>query len=374
MKIAIIGCGYVADFYARNLRSHPDFEVIGCFDIDADRLEAFCSHYKFAKLASLEAAINDPRVEMVFNLTNPRSHFTVSQAIIRAGKHLYTEKPMGMDFSEAQQILAMANEAGVRVGSAPCNMLNETTQELKKALRAGSIGKVRLAYANYDDGMIAPHERPWNWLSEAGAPWPAKDEFEVGCTYEHAGYYLTVLAELFGPAKAVTAFSSTQIPDKGIAVDMMAPDFSVGCVEYADGIVARVTAGLVAPSDKSLMVVGDEGVLLVRHLRNDREEILIESHSGIFSKMRKAAARLGISVGDFGLYRRFLKPTGPNFVHAARNKPVDFMRGPQDMADAVRENRAHRLSGELAVHIVEMTEMLQFPERHGYHLELRSRF
>ena len=51
---------------------------------------------------------------------------------------------------------------------------------------------MRLVYANFDDGMIAPKTAPWLWRNEAGVAWPAKDEFEVGCTFEHAGYLFDV--------------------------------------------------------------------------------------------------------------------------------------------------------------------------------------
>ena len=117
--------------------------------------------------------------------------------------------------------------------------------------------------------MIAPKLAPWQWKNTAGTAWPAKDEFEVGCTYEHAGYILTWLAAFFGPALKVSSFAACLIPDKGITVDAMAPDFTVGCVEYGDGIVARVTCSLVAPKDKSLTIIGDDGVLQVANLRND---------------------------------------------------------------------------------------------------------
>jgi len=381
MKIAIVGCGYVADFYASNVASHPDLEIVGAYDRDPDRNAAWCTHFGVPAYSSLDAVVTDPAVEMVLNLTNPRSHFVVSTAVIRAGKHLYSEKPLGMTLAEAQQVLGLAEEHGVRVGTAPSNLLSETIQEVVKAVRSGVIGEVKLAYANYDDGMIAPNEKPWKWRSQSGAHWPAKDEFETGCTYEHAGYYLTVLAALFGPALAVTAFSSTQIADKGIPVDVMAPDFSVGCIEYGDGVVARVTAGLVAPRDKSLTVVGTDGVLIVPFLRDDRGRILItndghrSSPAGWFTlRLRKALRRLKLPMGDIGVYRTLVKPEGEPFAAAGRNKPVDFMRGPQEMADAIRDGRQHRLSGELGVHVVEIIEVLQYAGRYGYHRVIESRF
>ena len=380
MRIAIIGCGYVADFYARNLAGHPGLTLAGAWDHDPARLAAWCRHFGARAYPSQEALLGDPAVAMVLNLTNPRAHFAVSSAIIAAGKHLYSEKPLGMTLDEAKALVAAAEAKGVRIGAAPCNLMSETVQALAAAIRSGAIGEVKLAYANYDDGMIAPNERPWTWLSESGAPWPAKDEFEIGCTYEHAGYYLTVLAELFGPAQSVTAFASTQIADKGIAVDGMAPDFSVGCVQYRSGVVARVTAGLVAPVDKSLTVVGTKGTLLIRYLRNDREPILISNGGGgplrarAARTARRVARRAGLRVGELGAWRVWKRPTGPRFAPAGRGKPVDFLRGVQDMADAIAADRPHRLSGAFAVHVVEMIEALQYPERYGHHRTIENGF
>ena len=61
------------------------------------------------------------------------------------------------------------------------------------------MGRVQLVYAEIDDNPVYLM-RPEGWTSPTGAPWPYRNEFEVGCTMEHAGYYLTWLAAMFGPA------------------------------------------------------------------------------------------------------------------------------------------------------------------------------
>jgi predicted dehydrogenase len=324
-----------------------------------------------------------PDIQMVLNLSNPRSHFEVTAAALRAGKHVYTEKPLGISSAQAHALIRLAGAYGVRIGCAPCSVLSDTAQTLGKAIREGVIGKVRLVYANYDDGMIAPHEEPWRWRSMSGAPWPAKDEFETGCTYEHAGYFLTWLAAYFGPARSVTAFSSCQIPDKGRPVDNMAPDFAVGCIQYDHGVVARVTLGLVAPEDKSLTVVGDKGYIYVPYLRNDKNPILVYRYPGTGASSRfgrislkaiKALRRLArrYRLGS-GLRRYPLIDLGA-FNNAAPGKPVDFMRGPQDMLNAIRDNRPHMLSAELGLHVVEIIEALQYPERFNHRRIIDSSF
>ena len=269
MNIAVVGCGYVAESYAKTLVNYPDLKLVGAFDRNRSNLDAFCRRWKVPAFETLDQLLNNSDVSIVLNLTNPRSHYEVTKQCLEAGKHVYSEKPLAMDYQRARELLELAKSKGLYLSSAPCSVLSETAQTLWKALRENIIGKVRLIYANFDDGMIAPNLSPWNWRNESGVAWPAKDEFEVGCTYEHAGYILTWLAAFFGPALRVTSFASCLIPDKGIPVEKMAPDFTVGCIEYGDNIVARLTCSLVAPKDKSLTIIGDGGVLSVPNVRND---------------------------------------------------------------------------------------------------------
>ena len=388
MKIAILGCGYVADFYAATVPAHPSLTLASAYDVDPDRTKAFCRGFGGRPCRSLEELLEDDEVELVLNLTNPRAHVDTTRACLEAGKHVYSEKPLAMEPAAAESLRRLAEERGLRLGSAPCSVLGRTAQTAWKAIREGAIGRVRLVYANYDDGLFAPRKRPWEWRSATGAHWPARDEFEVGCTFEHAGYLLTWLAAFFGPARRVTSFSSCRIPDKGIDVDGMAPDFSVGCLEYDDDVVVRLTCGMLAPADKSLLVIGDEGHLLVDELRNDTAPVLVrraplEGSLGlverVVDRVRRwtagAERRLPWPAAPTRLYRRYppVDVGGPP-ARAAADKPVDFMLGVRDMADAIAAGRPHRLSAELAVHVVELVEALQHPERRGHHRTIDSSF
>jgi predicted dehydrogenase len=382
MNCAFLGTGYVAEFYARTLPNHPELKLVGAFDRNGDNLKAFIRRWPVKAFASLGDLLADPSVELVVNLTNPRSHFETTRACLEAGKHVYSEKPLAMDSARAAELVDLARQRGLRLASAPCSVLSPTAQTLAKALRAGGIGKVRLVYANFDDGMIAPQMSPWNWRNEAGVPWPARDEFEVGCTYEHAGYVLTWLAAFFGPAKGVTAFASCLIPHKGIPVERMAPDFTVGCLEYADGVVARVTCSLVAPKDKSLTIIGDKGVLTVANVRNDACPVWLRPlpapgrRAGIERRVNRLRRLLRLPHAEAEWhYRRRLPLVGraPREV-VSPDKPVDFCRGPAELAASIREQRPCRLSAELGLHLVELIETLQYPGRFGHRREIASTF
>ena len=387
MNVALVGCGYVADFYARNARAYPHLPIRQCYDRDAERLEAFAHHHDLPAAPDLEAILADDRIDLVLNLTNPREHYDITEACLNAGKHVYSEKPLGMTLEEAESLATLAEDNGLRLGTAPCSVLSNTAQTVWKAIEDGAIGTVRMVYANYDDGMIAPGQKPWNWTSESGAHWPAKDEFEIGCTYEHAGYFLTWLNAFFGPARSVQAYASCQIPDKGIEVDSMAPDFTAGCIEYDNNVVARVTCGLVAPMDKSLTVVGDDGFLFVRYLRNDTEPVYLRrdrmstnTHrvENLVNRLRRTFSgvldRLPFPTDEFLMYSQVPFALSQEQPTAGTDKHVDFMLGPAEMADAIASDRPHRLSADLGVHIVEQIEALQYPEQFGYRRELSTEF
>ena len=200
MRIAMIGCGYVADFYIQTLPNHPNLELTGVFDRDENRCRRFTKFYGLKSYDSLAGAISDPTIELIVNLTNPRSHYAVSKAALDAGKHVYSEKPLSLCLEEAEELVNLAERRGLLLASAPCNLLSETAQTAWKALREGRIGTPRLAYAELDDAVFFLDYK--KWVTESGTPWPFDDEFETGCTLEHAGYYLGWLTAFFGPANA----------------------------------------------------------------------------------------------------------------------------------------------------------------------------
>src|SRR5690242_11428364 len=191
MNVAIVGCGFVAESYGKTLGNYPALKLVGAYDKNAENLRTFCHRWGTKAYPTLDDLLADSGVEMILNLTNPRSHYEVTRQSLQAGKHVYSEKPLAMDSNAAEELVDLAKRKSVYLSAAPCSMLGETAQTVWKALKEGVIGRVRLVYANFDDGMIAPKMSPWLWRNESGVPWPAKDEFEVGCTFEHAGYVLT---------------------------------------------------------------------------------------------------------------------------------------------------------------------------------------
>ena len=356
MRIAFVGCGYVADFYVKTLANHPELELVGVMDREKERAERLARYYRLRVLDSLADILDDPTIDIVVNLTNPESHHAITKEALNAGKHVYSEKPLGTTLAQAQELVALAEARGLELAGAPCGLLGETAQTLWRALRDGRIGKPRLAYAELDDGPI--HLMGVRgWKSESGAPWPYKDEFEVGCTLEHAGYFVTWLVAFFGPAKAVTPFAAVTIPDKGVALGRITPDFSVACIEFADGVVARLTCSIFATHDRSLRIFGDDGVLRTDDCWDYGSPVYLAARTGLGLRAEKhpRAARL-VGLGP----KRLPLVQKPSFRLRGRGaNRMDFARGVAELAAAIRDHRPNRLSARFALHVNEIVLAIQ---------------
>jgi len=350
MRIAIVGCGFVADYYVKTLDRHPELELLGVMDRDSERASKFSAYHKVPIYNSLQELLDDPKVEIVLNLTNPGSHYTVSKACLEAGKHVYSEKPLATDFHEAKELVELASQKGLQISSAPCSLLSETAQTIWKALREKQVGQVRLVYAEMDDGLI--HKMPYTkWFSESGIPWPYKDEFEVGCTLEHAGYYLTWLPAFFGPAETVTAFSACLIADKetDVPLEVNAPDFSVACIKFASGVVARLTCSIVAPHDHSMQIIGDDGILCIDDCWYYESPVYIRRRLNI----RRRTIENPIKQ-KYPLARK----SGGSFGYKG-SQQMDFCRGVAELAAAIKEGRPCRLSAQYSLHTNEVVLAIQ---------------
>ncbi len=350
MRIAFLGCGYVSNMYRLTMEKYPELELSGVFDVERSRAETMARLTKSKVYSSFDDLLNDDSVELVLNLTNPAEHFETTKALLHTGKHVYTEKPIALHLSEAQELVALAEEKSLLLSSAPCTLHNPVAQTLWQALNDNVAGKVRLIYAAMDDGMV--HRAPTaKWINEAGVAWPAIDEFETGCTIEHAGYVLTWLCAMFGPAESLTAFSDIIQPDKVPGIDIHpAPDFSVATIKFRSGVILRMTNGIYAEHDHQLMLFGDDGVLGIDDPRNDRAKVKLRRYHTIRRKrfLSPFATRLPLLGGS------------EKIASYRGSQTRDFCRSIVDMVEAIKTGRPPYMTAAFALHITELTLACHF--------------
>ena len=374
MQIGIIGCGFTADHYLFCLKWHPFLKVVGATDRDPERASKFCNLHSVKLYPALEDMLADDSIEMVLNLTNSSSHYETSKACLTTGKHLFTEKPLATDFAQAKELVQLAEAKGVYFSAAPCNLLGETAQTLWKALRNKEIGEVRLVLAELDDGPFHLAE-PHLWKSESGAPYDYREEFKMGVTVEHSAYYLGLFCAFFGPAKTITSFSAVLWPDRPISAEerlnITTPDFSVACVTFESGVVARLTCSLVAPFNHVLKITGDAGVITVNEVWNYSAPVYVDK----YSSMRYRSERYAITkehpvianiVGKHKVYPPVRKAS---LKKRYARYHMDYGRGIADLALAIQQQRPPRIPADFCLHLTELGLAIQNAEPGPYQVK-----
>lgn len=391
MKIGVIGCGWAFDLYMADWTGGRGLEIAGVSDLDPARLDVVCRHYGLRRYESNAAMLADPDVAIVVNLTPPPCHYPVTKAALEAGKHVYSEKSLTTDLGQARELFALAEANGLYLCCAPSNVLGDTAQTLWKAVEDGAVGDVRIVYAELDTNPLRLM-RPEGWRSRTGAPFPWAHELEMGCTWEHAGYYLSLMCAMFGPAKSVTAFSKRTVPDEADPpLDPPdTPDFSVACLDFHSGVVGRLTCSIGAPWDHRFRVIGDKGMLAADTYRHYRCPVRLEAFTRLPLKGRQMASVRASTFLQrlFGVGGRRLDLAGTPPAHepwwnvrAWRDRLRKHEEGWQDkclgvaeLAGALRGGRRPFPPHDFTCHVTELTLAIQAAGVRGGTHVLESRF
>lgn len=195
LGVGIIGAGNISDQYLASLTSFPDVQVLAIGDVLEERAHAQAKKYGVPRSGGVAVVLDDPDIEIVVNLTIPATHVEVSEAIIAAGKHVWTEKPIGVDREESLRLLEKADAAGLRVGVAPDTVLGPGVQTAKRAILRGDIGQPLFGYTAFQSqGPELFHPNPAFLYARGGGP-----------LLDMGPYYVTTLIHVFGPVAAVAA-------------------------------------------------------------------------------------------------------------------------------------------------------------------------
>lgn len=384
--VAVVGCGYVFDHYIATWHRHPGLRLLGVHDIDRERSRIVSSAYGLRDYGSMEALLSDCNVDIVVNLTSIKSHFAVTRAALEAGRHVFSEKPLGQGWEEAKRLYEIAQRKGVLLSAAPSNVLSPTLQTMWRAVRDGLVGVPRVVYAEFDDNPI-PLMHPETWRSRTGAPWPYLDEYEHGCTIEHGGYHLTWLCAMFGPVESVSAFSAVTIPNKPASGPrpVNSADLSLAALQFASGVVARLTFSIVAPLNHGMAIVGDQGMLSAETYRNYECPVFLERFSDLTLNARKARSvrnsrylsRL-LGVGGWRVPLVAAPYGQPTDARASRTSrglmeriksretgAQDKCLGIAELAEAVSSQRKPFPPPDLTIHVTELAYAIHQAGRRG---------
>ena len=327
-KIGIIGCGMISDSYFQAAQIFNILEIVACADKLPERAKAKSELYNLRSMTIAEL-LAAPEIKIVINLTPPKAHHEIAMAALDAGKHIYSEKPFGVNFEETSQIMKVANAKGLRVGCAPDTFLGGGQQTARKILDDGWIGKPIAGTA------IVMGRGPEKWPQA-----PFFYDTGAGPMLDLGPYYITSLVNMLGPAISVTAVTC-----KGSETRLGGPDtvpriypinvttHLSGMVEFRCGAIITVITSfeVYKHGHWPIEIYGSEGTLQVPNPNTFQGPVRIFRNG----------------------YKDF-ECVPLSHIYTENSRSI----GAADMAYALQSGRMHRPNGELANHVLEI--MLAF--------------
>ncbi|MDP5217328.1 Gfo/Idh/MocA family oxidoreductase [Ruegeria sp. 2205SS24-7] len=347
MGVGIIGAGNISAAYLRLAPLFRGFAIRAIADLDMEAAAARAAEFGI-RAETVDTLLAADDVDVVVNLTIPAAHFEVTKAILKAGKHAYSEKPVVLTKSEGEALSALAAEHNLRVGSAPDTFLGGSHQQARHLLDDGAIGRVVSGTAY----VMGPGMEHWH---------PNPDFFFLpgaGPVLDIGPYYITNLINLLGPVRQVAALSQTAFsertitsePRRGETVPVKTPTTLMALLEFESGAVITLGASwdVKAHAHSNMELYGSHGSLLVPDPNFFGGALSMAGEDGQFQS---------IDPWDhpFGVPNEGVEGTDPRANYRCA--------GLADMIASLQSDTPHRCALELAVHSVDvMTAILQSAE------------
>ncbi|MBY5358026.1 Gfo/Idh/MocA family oxidoreductase [Rhizobium leguminosarum] len=342
LRIGVVGCGNISLAYMRNAPLFRGVEIIACADLNADAAKRRAAEFDL-RAADVDSLIDDKSIDLILNLTIPAAHFDVSMRALSAGKHVFTEKPLGVTAAEGRSLVDAAAVTGLMLGSAPDTFLGAAGRHARRQMEAGAIGKPVTGTAfMMGRGMEHWHPDP-SFYYQAGA----------GPLMDMGPYYLTMMVNLMGPIRRVQAVATSgqeerlitaEGPKQGTTFKVGTPTSVLSLLEFDCG--ATITFGtswdVFRHSNHPIELHGTEGSLRLPDPDNFGGSVALSSRGAPWQETDTSGELFG----------------AVNWPIAAPDRANYRMLGLADLARAIIEGRAPRASGNLALHVLEVMEAI----------------
>ncbi|HLB55900.1 MAG TPA: Gfo/Idh/MocA family oxidoreductase [Coxiellaceae bacterium] len=163
MKIAIIGCGLIGQKRANAIHAlNNDANLIACVDVNIVRANQLASHY--ANCSAYDNHIEmleKSKPDVVIIATTHESLAILCEDVIKAGKHVFLEKPGARNSAEISHLIKLAEKYDVRVGLGFNHRHHRAFQKAKEIINQGAIGELMFIRARYGHGGRIGYEKEW---------------------------------------------------------------------------------------------------------------------------------------------------------------------------------------------------------------------
>lgn len=342
LRIGVVGCGSISLAYMRNAPLFRSVEITACADINAKAAEARAQQFGL-RAHAVDDLIAAKDIDLVLNLTVPAAHHDISMQALLAGKHVFTEKPLGVTGAEGRNLVTTATQKGLALGSAPDTFLGAAGRLARRMVASGAIGKPVTGTAfMMGRGMEHWHPDPGFYYQPGAGP-----------VMDMGPYYLSMMINLMGPVRRVQAVATSGQqerlitaagPKQNTTFKVGTPTSLLSLLEFESG--ATVTFGaswdVFRHSNFPIELHGTEGSLRLPDPDTFGGVIGLSKHGALWEETDTA--------GD---------------LFGAINWPVDKpdranyrMVGLADLARSIVEGRPARASGDLALHVLDIMEAI----------------
>jgi len=265
MNIAFIGVGNISGIYLKNITSRfTEMKIVGLCDLIRERAEKAAAEYGIGKIYSdMYEAFADPEVDLILNITRPYQHYEVTRQALLAGKHVYSEKPLGASFEEGRELVKLAKEKGLMIGGAPDTFLGAGIQTCKKLIDDGYIGRPIAASAfMMGAGPDSWHPDPITFYQYGGGP-----------MLDMGPYYITALTYMMGRVESVMGMTAKSFPERlftckehfGETGKVDVATHLTGSLRFESGAIGTITTSFDIKSSQLpwIEIYGEKGTLYV---------------------------------------------------------------------------------------------------------------
>ena len=198
LGIGVIGCGMISEIYMKNCsRLCKNVDLIACADTNMDAAEKRAGQFG-CRAETVDSILSDPSVDIILNLTPPLMHSAITLASLKAGKHVYSEKPFSIDMDKAREIITYAKDNNLYVGGAPDCFMGHGIMKAEEIIASGTLGRPFAVQAfMFSHGPDFFHPSPEAFYKEGGGP-----------VFDWGPYYISALVYLLGPVTKLHAAGS----------------------------------------------------------------------------------------------------------------------------------------------------------------------
>ncbi|MHA6512808.1 Gfo/Idh/MocA family protein [Tessaracoccus sp. Z1128] len=270
LRIGILGAARIADPAVVHPAALAGARVVAIAARDHDRAQAYASARGIpTAYGDYESLLADPTVEVVYNPTPNSLHVEWTLAAIRAGKHVFTEKPLASNAEEARLVAPAAAAAGVVVFEAFHYRYHPVYNRFLELLKSGAIGELKQLDVSMKWECSDLHDIRWSWPLSGGCL------MDVGCYTIHVARDVSAI---LGDEPDVLSCRTGPRPGADPRIDAWA---HVSLL-LPGGATAALHADLNAARSHSILATGRKGTLFVPNYINphDDDRIILRTPAG----------------------------------------------------------------------------------------------